>query len=342
MILPLLAVCGILASGILLRDPEHRILAGSTLGVSIVGLVHAILTTGVGLEYGGWLAQVDIAAYVLTGFALVLAVSSLPVRRPLPRWLPAVLGSVSIVVILALYTWVAWEQKLANPNDTTIPSWPQLWAGFLEMVTPDRRDDVWLLVDSIATGIRFFGGLGLSIVLAIVLGLLMGTNDTIEALLLPPLSVAAKVVPTAAMAVFFVVVGLDLEMYWTMIVFGVTPSLAISVQLAARGVPRNLIDKAYTLGASHSEVIWGVIFPAVLPKLLDAVRLAIGPALVYLIAAEMLVGDEGFGYRIRLLQRRLDMNVVYLYIAVLAAFGYGMDYGLRGLQRALCPWYAER
>ena len=75
------------------------------------------------------------------------------------------------------------------------------------------------------------------------------------------------------------------------------------------------------------------------PKLLDALRLVIGPALVYLIAAEMVVGDVGFGYRIRLQSKLLNMSVVYPYLALLAAFGFGMDYALKRLQRKLCPWY---
>jgi NitT/TauT family transport system permease protein len=68
--------------------------------------------------------------------------------------------------------------------------------------------------------------------------------------------------------------------------------------------------------------------------------LVIGPAMVYLIAAEMVVGDVGFGYRIRLQSKLLNMSVVYPYLALLATFGFGMDYTLRWLQRKLCPWYA--
>jgi NitT/TauT family transport system permease protein len=69
------------------------------------------------------------------------------------------------------------------------------------------------------------------------------------------------------------------------------------------------------------------------------VRLVIGPAMVFLIAAEMLVGDVGFGYRIRLQSKLLNMGVVYPYLAVLAGFGFGMDSGLRWLQKKWCPWY---
>ena len=76
-------------------------------------------------------------------------------------------------------------------------------------------------------------------------------------------------------------------------------------------------------------------------RLLDAVRLQIGPAMVYLIAAEMVVADFGFGYRIRLQSKLLNMGVVYPYLVILAVFGFTMDFLLTKLQQVLCPWYGN-
>ena len=74
------------------------------------------------------------------------------------------------------------------------------------------------------------------------------------------------------LAVFFVMVGTDTEMYITMIAFGVLPVLAQSVYLAVRDVPEERLYKAYTLGASHTEVLWNVIARQILPKVIDALR----------------------------------------------------------------------
>jgi NitT/TauT family transport system permease protein len=135
---------------------------------------------------------------------------------------------------------------------------------------------------------------------AVVLGLLMGCFTPIEAFCHPPLSLLSQIPPTAALAVFFVLVGTGQEMYVAMIAFGILPALAQTVYLAVKEFPEELQYKSYTLGATHAEVIGSIILAQVLPKLLDALRLVIGPAMVYLIAAEMVVGDVGFGYRIRL------------------------------------------
>jgi len=202
-----------------------------------------------------------------------------------------------------------------------------------------RSGERWLLVDVKATGSRLFLGLFLGMTGAILAGLLMGCFGAFEAFLLPPLSLLAKVPPTAALAVFFVLVGTNLKMFVAMVAFGILPTLAQTVYLSVREVRIEFLYKASTLGASQVELIWEVIVKTVLPQLIDAVRLQIGPAMVYLIAAEMVVGDVGFGYRIRLQSRLLNMSVVYPYLTVLAAFGFGMDFILASLQRFMCPWY---
>jgi len=254
------------------------------------------------------------------------------------RW-TVVLGVLSVLLLLGLYTLISHAQHQKNPEDTTIPTWKQLGEGVHTAVEKHARTGKrWLVSDAGATGGRLFLGLLFGVVGAIVLGLLMGCFSWIEALLVPPLSLLAKVPPTAALAVFFVLVGTGREMYVAMIAFGILPTLAQAIYLAVEDVPEELLYKAYTLGASPLELIWNIITRAILPKLIDAIRLQIGPAMVFLIAAEMVCGDVGFGYRIRLQSRLLNMNVVYFYLAILAVFGFFMDYCLRLTQRGLAPW----
>ncbi len=264
------------------------------------------------------------------------------IRQPISSRLSLLLGLLSVIAMLGFYTWMSHRQHQHNPEDTTIPTWSQLGQGVKKSVEPNPRSgERWVLVDSEATATRLFLGMFFGIAGAIVLGLLMGCYATFEAILVPPMSLLAKVPPTAALAVFFVLVGTDTEMYTAMIAFGILPTLAQSIYLAVRDVPEETLYKAYTLGASQTELIWNIIVRAIMPRLIDAIRLQIGPAMVYLIAAEMVVGDVGFGYRIRLQSRLLNMNVVYPYLTLLAGFGFGMDYCMRYAQRVLFPWYTR-
>jgi len=265
------------------------------------------------------------------------------VGNPISKKWKVVLGVLSVVILLGLYSYISYRQHQKNPDDKTIPSWQQLREGVQKTVEVNRRsDERWLLEDSKATLSRLAWGMGIGVSGALLIGMLMGCFAFIEALLYPPLAFLAKIPPIALLAVFFVLFGTGENMYVAMIGFGVMPTLAQSVYLSVKDVPAEMRYKAYTLGASHTEVIWNVLARHVFPNLIDSVRLQIGPAMVYLIAAEMVVGDVGFGYRIRLQFKLLNMSVVYPYIAMLGAFGFAIDFGLRKLQAVACPWYVKK
>jgi NitT/TauT family transport system permease protein len=263
------------------------------------------------------------------------------IRTPLDQRWRIALGLASLVVLLAIYSYLSHRQHAINPKDTTMPSLGQIAEGTAKVFEKQSDGERWVVADVESSMARLFLGLFFGVVGAIILGVLAGCYAPIESLILPPLSLLAKVPPTAALAVFFVLVGTDTEMYVAMIAFGVLPTLAHAVYLSVKAVPDEMVFKAYTLGASNAEVIWNIIVRHALPSIIDTVRLQIGPAMVYLIAAEMVVGDVGFGYRIKIQSRLLNMNVVYPYLCLLASIGFGMDSALKLLQRRLCPWYVN-
>ena len=247
-------------------------------------------------------------------------------------------------MLVSAYSWLSYRQHLVNSEDTTVPNFVQLMEGFQKIATPQGAitKEVWIWKDATATYSRLFFGLALGCITSVALGVLMGCFSTLESIMVPPLSFLAKVPATAMLAVFFVVFGTGEEMFIAMIGFGVLPVLAQGIYLSAKhDVHDEHTDKAYTLGASNYEVITGVVLPQILPKIMESVRLQIGPAMVYLIAAEYMMADVGFGYRLRIQSRLLHMDVVYDYLILLGATGFLMDFGMIQIRKWLCPWYSR-
>ncbi len=58
-----------------------------------------------------------------------------------------------------------------------------------------------------------------------------------------------------------------------------------------------------------------LVLPQIMPRLITCVRLALGPAWLFLIAAEAIASTEGLGYRIFLVRRYLSMDVILPYVA---------------------------
>jgi NitT/TauT family transport system permease protein len=77
-----------------------------------------------------------------------------------------------------------------------------------------------------------------------------------------------------------------------------------------------------------------------LPRLIDSVRLEIGPAWLFLIAAEAIAADSGLGYRIFLVRRYLAMDVIIPYVIWITLLAFLMDLALKSIQRKAFPWFA--
>jgi NitT/TauT family transport system permease protein len=107
-------------------------------------------------------------------------------------------------------------------------------------------------------------------------------------------------------------------------------------------MPVEELIKAQTLGAGTWLTLWRVVLPQMLPRLLDAVRLSLGAAWLFLIAAEAIASTEGLGYRIFLVRRYLAMDIILPYVVWITLLAWLTDYGLRRINLALFPWYAAQ
>ncbi len=277
-------------------------------------------------------------------------------------------SSVSVAVMVGAYSYLAHMQQRENPDNRTIPTLGQLWEGLVFLChQPDPKDDDSADLLSIALGNsgmadseapkkgflegrilweaskatlkRLFAGLAIGLVGGTMAGVFMGCFMSFDAAVSPIMYFASRIIPTAAMPIFFIVAGIEFEMYVAMIVFGSMPIITLTVSHYVREFPDELRFKAYTLGASHLEVMSTAIFPYILPRVIDLAILMIGPALVYLIASEQIVAGEGFGYRIRVLTKATRFEVVYPMIIILTVYAGMITCFLKFVQKKLCPWY---
>ena len=81
-----------------------------------------------------------------------------------------------------------------------------------------------------------------------------------------------------------------------------------------------------------------VVLPQMWPRLIDALRLSLGSAWLFLIAAEAIASTEGLGYRIFLVRRYLAMDVILPYVAWITLLAFGMDWLLRLVRAKAFGW----
>lgn len=265
------------------------------------------------------------------------------IRQPIQFQTKIAIGVMAIIALIVSYEILSYRQSKTNPKQKVVPGITSFWEGFKKMTTPNDRGEVMVWEDAKATYGRLFIGLGVGVAFSILVGVAMGAYTWVEAFFVPPVSFLAKIPPTAMLAIYFALFGTSTTFYVAMVGLSVFFTLAQSIYQAARkDVSDHSVYKAYSLGASSVEVMYEVLWKQIVPRVIEAIRLQIGPAMVFLIAAEYVAGgDAGFGYRIRVLPKSMSFDVVYLYLVILGLSGLLIDWALTLFRRKLYPWFGE-
>jgi len=247
-------------------------------------------------------------------------------------------------VILAVAYFAGSSMRLAdNPNDKLLPALSSMAQAVKHMAfeTDVRTGSVLMLSDTIASVDRLLVALAISTSAALVLGIATGLLPSVSALLAPFVGIISMVPPLALLPILFIVMGLGENSKVALIVIGTMPYMIRDLTMRVLELPREQLVKAQTLGASTWQVAIRVVLPQVLPRLIDSLRLQLGPAWLFLIAAEAIASDSGLGYRIFLVRRYLAMDVIIPYVIWITCLAFLMDTGLQLLQRKLFPWFGS-
>jgi NitT/TauT family transport system permease protein len=266
------------------------------------------------------------------------------IGSPLTPASRVLLGALGVAVVVAAYELYLHQHEAGGGNPRFSPGFGQLWTAFRELTEVDSRTQtVPFWADTWASLAILAKGLGIGIAISTVLGIGMGVFSTVHAMCVPVVSAIAKVPPTAMIALFMVIFGVTGDAFKVaLIAFGISPTLALGVALVARAVPKNTIVKAYSLGASTFDVVTRAIVPQIVPQVIDMIRLAVGPAWIYLIAAEYINASEGIGHGIVLSQRMVRLDHILVYVIWLAILGTAIDFAFHLVSRIVAPWAAAR
>ncbi|MFG1412613.1 ABC transporter permease subunit [Xanthobacter sp. VTT E-85241] len=261
-------------------------------------------------------------------------------RRP-DRTAGLLLAILPFALVLLAYVLGSAERLAENPADKLLPSLATLGDAIVRVAfTADARTGDYILwADTLASLERLASALALSTLIALVVGLLIGLLPGVRALLASFVGMVSMVPPLALLPILFIVLGLGETSKIALIVIGVTPFLIRDLAMRVQELPREQIIKAETLGATTWQIALRIVLPQILPRLIDGVRLSLGPAFLFLIAAEAIAADSGLGYRIFLVRRYLAMDVILPYVAWITLLSVIMDFALAKLRDTAFPWF---
>jgi NitT/TauT family transport system permease protein len=220
-----------------------------------------------------------------------------------------------------------------SSGDVLVPTPVETWQGGHRL-----WDDGVLLGDFWASNRRILIGYAISLVIAVVLGLLMGTFRSVESLLEAPTGFMRYIPATALVPVLLFWLGIDETPKVTLIVLGSVFFNLLMVADVARNVPGEIINASYTLGAGRLTVLRRVVLPHSLPGIIDVARINLAAAWSILVVAELLAAQEGLAFRIVRAQRFRQVDEMFAILIIFGILGVVSDLFLRWLRRRVAPW----
>jgi NitT/TauT family transport system permease protein len=245
------------------------------------------------------------------------------IRQDFPRRLATLIILISLAIPLLIWAVISYAgltPAMFLPTPTAV-----LQAGW-KMLTENN-----LLADIAISCWRVLAGF-------VVSALAMGTFSSMESLFAPFVGTVRYMPVTAFVPLIIIWVGLGEESKILIVMLGVVLYNAIMVADAVKFIPNEMINVAYTLGATRREVLMKVIIPATFPSVLDTLRVNISGAWNYLVIAELVAAQSGLGFRIIQAQRMLQTEKVLFCIAVIGLIGLMIDYALKWISQKLTPW----
>ncbi len=251
------------------------------------------------------------------------------------------LAALPFILLLAVYFTAAEIRHSNNPQDKLLPTVTKLTKAAQKVaLQPDKRSGKRILwSDSVASLKRLGIGVGVSAILGFLLGLNMGLLPGLRGISLTFITFVANIPPLAILPILFITFGVDELGKIMLIILGTFPLITRDIYLVTKKIPKATVVKALTLGASSFGVVYRVIMPQILPRLIDTTRLVLGAAWLFLIASEAIASQDGLGYRIFLVRRYLSMDVIIIYVLWITILAYGADLFLRQLVSWFFPWY---
>ncbi|TLP92593.1 ABC transporter permease [Nesterenkonia salmonea] len=231
-----------------------------------------------------------------------------------------------------------WHLGTAGLDDGGLAPTPAAtWDRLLEMLGDafllDGPNNVGIFYHLLASIQRVLLGFGIAALIAIPLGLLLGTSQVFNDGLDPFIQVLKPVSPLAWLPLGLALLR-DSQMTAIFVIFmaALWPILIATIDGVRRVNPLYL-DLAKSLEADTRTSTFKVLLPATLPGIVTGLRTALSTAWLVIVAAEMIVGGRGMGHFVWNEWNALNTPSIVVAIVIIGGVGFILDRSIAQLQR---------
>ena len=225
-----------------------------------------------------------------------------------------ILGAAAVILFLTAWELVGNTLQLINPMFMSAPSFV-FKAAFQMFASGEIFNDLYV------SGIEFFWGYLLSVVVAIPFGIAIGWYKRF-AYICDPFVNAMNATPRIALLPLVIIwLGIGIISKVGIIFLGALFPLLINTRDGVKTTPHNLLTAARSFGASDWQIFKSVVFPSTVPFILTGLRLAVGRALIGVMVGELYAATAGIGFMITVAGATFQTDKVFVGVLIFAISG---------------------
>jgi NitT/TauT family transport system permease protein len=197
-------------------------------------------------------------------------------------------------------------------------------------------DAAWITLQA------FLIGMGISFVVGIGVGILMGTSRAVGSLMGMWVNIFESSPLTAVVPALMALLGFGLPtMIVTVVLFSVWV-IALDTQVGVERVNPSLIEMGRSFGASKRALYLQIVLRAALPELLAGIRLGLIRGLKGVVIGQLLIAVLGVGYLFELYSRNFLMPQFWALLIILFAFAFLVSEAVAYFERKVSFYASSR
>ncbi|BDA70653.1 ABC nitrate transport permease protein NrtB [Calothrix sp. PCC 7716] len=218
---------------------------------------------------------------------------------------------------------------LSLQPDTSLPSPIKVISNTWDLIIDpffykgnNNKGLFWLLLASLQ---RVTIGYFLAAIVGVTIGFIISLNPFLKKAIEPIMQLLRPVAPLAwlplAQAIFLKPNPSAIFVIFITAIWPIIINTALGVQL----IPKDYIDIGKMLEMSFVKNLYKIILPATLPYIFTGLRISLGLSWLAVVAAEMLLSDDGLGFFIVNAYNNSDISEIILAIFYLGIVGIILD-----------------
>ena len=236
------------------------------------------------------------------------------VRNVRKGWLTPLLAYAAVVLLWeALVTAKIWDPAVfPGPRQVAWSTWELLTSGLL-------------LEHSVASLFRVTAGYYLAVMVGVPLGILLGSWKLGRRMFNSLIQFLRPISPLAWIPLAMLWFGIGEKPAVFLIFLAAVFPILVPVMDSVSQINQTYFRVASNFGLSRTEIIVDVVFPAILPRIMPALRISLGVAWMVVVAAEMIAVKSGLGYLILDSRNALRMDYVIAAMLTIGLIGVVLD-----------------